>query len=103
MLHRTASACGRLGKRPVVMYQVFRDGKHSEEYSIDLKVLSSAVGPTEIQIWLQEITLRLTADYHEIEKKINTLNPTDVPRLIRQAVCQRALFQFGDSTFARMA
>ena len=34
MIHRTASACAFVDKRPVVLYQIFRDGKHAVNYSV---------------------------------------------------------------------
>lgn len=103
MLHRTASACARSDKRPVVLYQVFRDQKHVTDYSADLQHLAKALGQNSVQLWLAEIPLRLTEQYRSRESEIAASAPEQRSVLIREALCDREMFSFGNSAFIRVA
>ena len=103
MIHRTASACARSGKLPVVLYQVFRDQKHVSDYTNDLQQLAKALGQTNVQLWLAEIPLRLTEQYRRMESEIAASAPEQRSALIREALHKTELFSFGDPAFIRVA
>jgi hypothetical protein len=103
MLHRTASACARMGKLPVVLYQVFRDEKHVTNYGKDLQQLARAPGQTDMQVWLLEIPSRTTEVYQQVASKAANIAPQNRHVLTRRAVCEQGLFIFGACSFRRIA
>lgn len=102
MIHRTASACAADNKRAVVLYQIFVDGHHQVNYASDLRALVTALGVTDIQVWLQEIPLATTEDYDKIKKQLDQTPVEDIPKMVRNAMEQYKLFSFGAASFHRM-
>lgn len=104
MLHRTASACAAGRTSAVVVYQVFSDVNHHVDYVADLRALASAIQPrATLAIWLMTVPLTKTSAFAELQSQTTGLHAAKAARIIRQAVHETPLFEFGEATFVPIA
>jgi len=106
MLHRCGSACSAARKEgtAALVYQIFVDRSHPGSfYANDLADLVRLLRPQpKLRVALQKVEIRTTQKYADLKKSLSEGNP-DVARLIRDAVSDTELFQFGPVRVERFA
>ena len=99
MIHRCASACHRAGPNGIaaMVYQVFVDGSHKRDfYAGDLQEFCRLIKPkSNLRIALQAVPLSANSEYRLLSDSLPD-NPECRPTIIRRAIKDRVLFDFGE-------
>jgi hypothetical protein len=96
MLHRTASVCSTGRQRIAVIYQMFDVGESHGDYEGELLKLARAIGAEgKIGIVLQRIPTARTEFYRQTEDKVKDADQERRSLIIRDAVLDGRLFDFG--------
>jgi len=105
MIHRTASVCSLRKGRAAVLYQVFRVKGHAYDYEPDLRKLSEAISAGgKIAICLHEIETIRSASYGAVEDRLKPdLDAETRAEIVRNAILDGELFDFGQEQFVRIA